>query len=209
MDEDARSDIGLGDGAMSEATPLTPQKQSRTPLLITIGVLVVALIAAGLWWHSFTRTPRYSLGQLTNAVQKKDWDGVQKYVDVDAVVEQLMDVAMGQVLEEDDSGFGALAAGLMESMKPVLAQQVRKALQESVEEGVDSESESASLVGALTANTVKKTTYIGDEALVTVKSEDASGESLELRLRMRRVEDFWRITGIENIEDFLPSGITQ
>jgi len=180
----------------------SPTKRSRLPLLIAVVVAVAVLAGAGLWWRSFTRSPGYSLGQLAKAVQEKDWDGVQKYVDIDEVVDQLMGVAMSQALEEDDSGFGALGAALFESMKPALAKEVKDSFQEAIENGVsDGDSAPSSLAGFLAADKVKSITYIGDEALVTVEIPGDGDKSVDLRLRMKRVDDFWRVVAIENIED--------
>lgn len=179
-----------------------PRKKSRLPQAIVLGVVVLALLGGVFWYVNFTRSPEYSLGQLASAVENKDWDGVEKYVDIEALIGQVVDAATSKALEEDDSGFGALAAGLAQSMKPALVQQVKDSLKEGVEQGPSDEdgAPGGALAGVFIAKKVKSVTYIGDEALVTVEVPDGDS-TYELKLKMKRVDNFWRVVGIENILD--------
>lgn len=114
----------------------------RSPLILAVAaVLVVAIVGgAAWWWVSFTRSPAYSLGRLAAAVQQNNWDGVQKYVDVDSVIGQAVDAAVSKSLEKDTSGLGALVAGLAQSMKPALIQQAKEGFKKSIEQDSTSSS---------------------------------------------------------------------
>ncbi len=191
-------------GEDSASGQLPAVRRSRLPFVVAAVVLAALLVGGGLWWRSFTRSPAYSLGQLAKAVDNKDWDGVQKYVDIEALVNQVVDTALAQSIQDDDTGFGALAAGFAQSLKPSLVQQAKEAFREGVEQDGGS-SEGAPFAGYFSAKKVKSVTYIGDEALVTVEVPDDGGEDFELKLKMKRVDDFWRVVGIENIMD-LPAG---
>lgn len=169
---------------------------------IALSMVVIMLVGAGIWWRNYTTSPGYSLGQLAKSVENKDWDGVQKYVDIEAVVGQVIDVAVSKAVEEDDSGFGAFAAGFAQSMKPGLVQQAKDELRKSIEDGSVSSKGDESLRSYFSAEKVKSVTRIGDEALVTVEVPDGD-KTLDLKLKMKRVDDFWRIIAIENIEDLL------
>lgn len=179
----------------------SPPPRSNLPLLIVLVVVIALIAGAGLWWRNFTTSPSYSLGQLAKAVQDKDWDGVQKYVDTDAIIDQAMDVLASQAPEEVDSGWGVSGAALLDAWKPALKDSIRKA----IEEGGGGSLGSSSLTSILAADRVKSVTYIGDEALVTIEVPRRGGKSMDLKLRMTRFDDFWRITAIENIDD-LPIG---
>ena len=162
---------------------------------------VLLLLGGLLAWRSYTTSPGYSLGQLAVAVERNDWDGVQKYVDLDSLIGQIIDVAVSKTIETDTSGFGALAAGLAQSMKPTLIQQAKDSWRKSVESGSSSSGgTSGNFRPVFAAKRVKSVTRIGDEALVTVEVP-SSGTTYDVRLRMKRVDNFWRVTSIENLSD--------
>jgi len=169
-------------------------------LLVAALLLIVA--AGGLAWVNYTRSPAYSLVMLAGAVQNKDWDGVQKYVDVEAVVGQAVDAAIAKTPGGETGGLGALGVELAPSMKPALVQQAKDALRAAVEQGAVGSGEiQGVLVSVLVARQVKSVTYSGDEALVTVEVPRKSGAPFELRLTMKRVDDSWRVVAVENILD--------
>jgi hypothetical protein len=184
------------------ATPPSRPAKSRTLLIIVALVLIALLVGAGLWWLDYTRSPAYSVGQLAQAVQDRDWVGVQRYVDVQAVVGQAVDAAVSKSLNGDTSGIGSLVTGLAQSAKPALVKQATELLRSSVETRATSSVDGVgSLVGFFAANHVKSVTYLSDaEALVTV-AVPYSGQVFDLRLRMKRTGDHWHVTGIENILD--------
>lgn len=180
-------------------------KKSRGRLVVALmvaGVLLIAVVG-GLVWMNYTRSPAYSLGLLASAAQNRDWDSVQKYVDVEAIVGKAVDAALGKTLKEDTSGLGALGAELAQSTKPALVQQAKEVLRQSIERGAGAILPNRSwLVSSFVVKQVRSVTYIGDEALVTVEVPLKPGAPFELKLKMKRVDDFWRVVAIENILDF-------
>lgn len=173
-----------------------PRRRGRTAVVTAVILLLVAI--AGVAWVNYVRSPSYSLGMLAKAAQDRDWVGVEKYVDVDAAVGQAVDAAVAQGLTGDTSGFGGLVAGLAE-MKPALVQQVKDSLKKSVESGQVPLGGSPGVAAIFTGKQVKSVTYVGTEALVTVEVPQKTGAPFDMRLKMKRVDDFWRITAIENI----------
>lgn len=210
QDSDTRDAQAAGVRSPDSTGGSTGQGKSRVPLMVGVvllGVLLVGGIAGGIWWINFWRSPAYSLGQLANAVQHKNWEGVQKYVDVDSVMGTAVDAAMRKALEQDTSGFGALAAGLAQTMKPALIQQAKEGFKKSVEEGSSSATDTASFSDYFSAKRIKSTTYVGEEAIVTVAVPGESGKEFDLQLRMKRNGNYWRVIAIDNILD-LPGGST-
>jgi Protein of unknown function (DUF2939) len=194
-------------GIAAPATPPSRPAKSRTPLIIAALVLIALLVGAGLWWLDYTRSPAYSIGQLAQAVQDRDWNGVQKYVDIDAVVGQVVDAAVGKSTEGGTSGLEPLLQQLAGSAKPALVQRAKDALRQAIESGGSwSGYGLGSLVGVCAANQVKSVDYIGDEALVAV-AVPYGGKVFDVRLRMKRVDDHWRVTAIENVLDLSVLGL--
>jgi hypothetical protein len=183
------------------ATPPSRRAKSKTSLIVAALVLIAMLVGAGLWWLDYTRSPAYSLGQLAQAVQDRDWNGFQKYVDIEAVVGQVVDAAVSGSVKGDTLGLGSLVTGLANTAKPALVQQAKETLRQSIEASAATAGAAAgSLAGFFIANQVKSVTYVGDEALVTV-AVPYSGKVFDVRLKMKRVDDHWRVTGIENVLD--------
>jgi len=167
-----------------------------------LGALLAAGVAAGVWWLEFTRSPAYSVGQLADAVRQGDWNGVQRYVDVDSVVGQAVDAAVGRSAGQDPSGLGGVVAGLAESAKPALVRQAKESLRLSVERGGTSPTQrSAAFSSYVAAVQVASVRYVGDEALVTLAVPGGAGKVLDLKLRMRRAGDHWRVTRIDDVLD--------
>ena len=191
-----------------QAGTSTPHK-SHAALIVTLALIAILLLAgigAAVWWIDFTHSPAYSIGQLAEAVQRRDWDGVQKYVDIDSVVRQAVDAAVSTAVKQDTSGLAALAAGVAQFTKPALVAQTKQTLRTSVEQGQSTlTTDSISLVGFFAINQVKSVTYVGGDALATVELPLARGKPLELKLRMKRVGDHWRVIAIDNILELLGS----
>ena len=173
-------------------------RRSRAPLIVTLvmlGALLAAGVAAGVWWLEFTRSPAYSVGQIADAVRQGDWNGVQRYVDVASVVGQAVDAAVGR-------SAGGVVAGLAESAKPALVRQAKESLRLSVERGGTSPTQrSAAFSSYVAAVQVASVRYVGDEALVTLAVPGGAGKVLDLKLRMRRAGDHWRVTRIDDVLD--------
>jgi hypothetical protein len=192
--------------AVAATRPSRPAK-SKTSLIVAVVVLVAILAGAGLWWLDYTRSPAYSIGQLAQAAQNRDWIGVQKYVDIEAVVGQVVDAAVSRSVKGDTSGLEPLLRQLAGSAKPALVQRAKDALRQAIESGGSwSGYGLGSPVGVYAANQVKSVTYVGDEALVSV-AVPYGGKVFDVRLRMKRVDDHWRVTAIENVLDLSVLGL--
>jgi hypothetical protein len=186
-----------------ETTPRLARVPKRNVVLAVVAaVVLLAAAIGGVLWIEFTRSPAYSVARLGNAIQNKDWNGVQKYVDVDAVVGQAVDVAVSKAVGGDTGILGELGSQVASSTKPVLAAEAKTLLKQGVEQGLGSVLPNQDvLVSSFVLTQVKSTTYVANEARVTVEVPLKTGAPFELKLRMRRVDDHWRVVAIENVGD--------
>jgi hypothetical protein len=167
-------------------------------LLAALAVVAVAVAVLVLVRGSDTRTPQYSLEQMANAARNKDWDGVQKYIDVDAVTSTFVDAAISNAFGADTSG----TVGADSAMKPKAIQQIKDSLKRRVEDtsGVGT----GDLSEVLYVDKPTSVTYVSeDEALVTVEVPVSAGGTRDIRLRMKRTDDHWRIAAFENAAELL------
>ena len=199
MSNDAAvADIPVGN------VPTGAKHRRFLPLAVALGVVAVVAVVGAVLWLNFTHSPEYSLAQMASAARSKNWDGIQKYMDVDAVTSNLVDVAVAKTLAQDTSGLGALGAGLAQAMKPVLTQQLKDTLKKSVEEATSTAT--GGISGVLSVKSPKSVTYVSnDEVLVTLEMPAKSGGTQDIKLRMKRVDDHWRVTAFENAGDLLGS----
>ena len=178
----------------------------RTPLIAFLVVLLLA-VAGTVAWRGFRQSPRYSVGQLAIAVDDKDWDGFVTYVDVDAVLEQAYDQLADESLPAEGSFFGDIAGSLAESVKPAVLVQAKTALRKAIETGAITPGDGPTPFRELLMVTkVKSVTREGEDALVVVEVPLGKAKNVDPELRMTRVDEFWRVTAIENIAELELAG---
>lgn len=178
-----------------------PPARHRISLWIPIVVVVVLLSTISARWISVIRSPDYSIQRLGSAVEDRDWNGFLKYVDTEAVLGQVVELVVARSAMAEDPDFG----GLSQSAKRDLVHGAKDALREGIEKGGESSRSLGTLGGYLSAKKVKSATRVGDEALVTV---EVAGENrvIDVTLRMKRADNYWRVIRIENLADLPLSG---
>jgi len=180
--------------------------RKRTVLFASLIVVLALLVVAGaVWRYSYIRSPKYSLNQLAQKAAAKDWDGVQKYVDFDAVVSHEVDATTTALVGGSDTWYGAIAAGVAEWAKPTLTRGTKYVMRTGIEMGPDRPETAVELTGLYAAMSVKTVTYEGGQALVTVEAHYGDERTIDFTLRMKRVDDFWRVIAVEDFPE-LQSG---
>lgn len=182
-----------------------PAGRLRTVLWASL-VVVLALLVAFAAWTNYTHSPNYSLAQLARAVADKDWKGVQKYVDVEAVVNQQVDTATTETFGDGDSWHGAVAAKVAEWAKPGLTHGAKDVLHAVVEMGPDRPNAAVDLAGLSATMSIKSVTRQGDHALVSLEAAYGNERAINVKLRMKRVDDYWRVIAIEDIAEAATRG---
>ena len=101
---------------------------------------IIGLLAIAAWGkHVFTGTPKYSLGQLQQAIKEQDATKIEEYVDTEAIASQIIDVSLisiqQQAIKENDI-FGMLgnSFGLTEMIRPQMQAQMEKAIDGGLQE---------------------------------------------------------------------------
>ncbi|WP_210489780.1 DUF2939 domain-containing protein [Rufibacter aurantiacus] len=194
---------------------------------ILLLLVVVALCAGGYWFYNRAKTgPEASIVEIRAALEAKDMEKLQKYVDFkrtsSSIVEQSQNMVVDLLPEELQGAANLLRKGL--KAKNQLTSAVRNQLIQSVEtvsgQKVPEVADVVKLlpVGRLVnEKMLPKLEFEGVDhidrqdsiALVGLKVRPQnSNESLVLELRMLQKEDYWQVVGVNNFGEVLPQLIS-
>lgn len=183
-------------------------RRQRTQL-----VLITALIVAGSIlgaWYYVVGTPKYSLYRLAAAVDARDTEEVERYLDIDRVADNVTDVLLEamkrlrrQTREADPrQRFGdEMAQGLVELMKPTIKARFRDEFREQVRKEVEEGRRETRRVLALpggVAGILKRVRVeqAGKAARLVIQDEEGK-EQIQLRM-VQRSDRRWRIVGMDS-----------
>lgn len=171
----------------------------RTILLVSLIVVLALLVVGGLRWVQYVRSPQYSVEQLARAATAKDWEGVQKYVDVDAVVGDQVDKRIDGTVGGDDTLLGESGDWLGELTKPKATQLAKGMLRTAILAGPNRPGTAVDLAGLFARQSVKSVTFEGDEALVIAEARFGDKRVVRVTLRMKRIDNYWRVVAVEGL----------
>lgn len=198
-----------------------PGRLRRSALLVAVAVFIAAVgVGVMVVVTPNEESPRRSLTRLTEAVEGKDWNGVQRYIDVDAVASNYMATLLANAqgdaaaeasatlgregVKDNDTGMGDSGADSGgTTMNPVFNELFKDSLRKGVESG-SLRSDAGGIASVLLGKKPKDIDYeSADVALVTVEVPAAAGATRVITLRMERVGGLWRITSVANLDDLL------
>jgi hypothetical protein len=165
--------------------------------LIVLGVLLVALVGAYMWWQSFKQSPPYSLALLLDAAQHDDVQAVETMIDTDQIVQGFVPQVM-ENLAGAGSPLSPQARASLTATMPALLPRVRETMRDEIARALKglSQNDSASLPFFVKALGVRQATTVverGDAATVTVKAGERAVE-----LSMHRDGERWKLVTVKD-----------
>lgn len=179
-------------------------------IIFVVGVIVLGgLVSGGYYW--WTGTPEYSIGQIKKAIETHNQDLGLKYIDTDAIVENLW-IDMKSELMSDTSGadgfeiFGTmLGLQLAENMKPVLKEQVQQGVGSWF--SVPAEEEKATEVKEDLEKSGSEFGTIWQKNLKIKKLDNSAyielSDNIKIIFTKKAGERYWVISKIEGFTDTL------
>jgi tetratricopeptide (TPR) repeat protein len=175
----------------------------------------MALAGLGIGYWVWSRSPIYSLKELAKAIKEHDRDNVEKYLDVEGTASDLMDQVISEVAGRDntlnDMANSSFGRGMVELMKPKLAEIVKMSFLKYVETGKFQEGEndigpSQALSPSLSAAAAGRLKFIEvvsvqkDGKIALVELKFILDDKLEVlpQVRMRDRDGYWQIIGIND-----------
>ena len=179
--------------------------------IIITAILLIIISAAGIYYFTYTRTPQYSVIMILRSIKTHNWEMFQKYVDIDEVSGNLLDKTgdfIGEFLNinqsETEGRFKKkIAEKLGDLIKPKVAEEVKKGLEQFIKEGDVKKEPDSSLKKKLILNsklTCEK--QEGEMAIVSLDVKDGERD-INIRLRMKKKDGYWQLVEILNPEEII------
>lgn len=176
---------------------------------LAVILILIVLCAAGAWfaYNSWKESPAYSLAKAGLALQANDSMMIEKYIDIDSVLSDTVDVIVQESLNsygggESNDMMNMMITGFASVMKP----QIVSALKQNILEGIKKNSGNSS-AGEMPKSKIKSLkTLKKDEDLASVEVVlllPESEEEVKLVLGMKKHSNYWRIEKIENLQENL------
>jgi len=175
-------------------------------VFIGIGVIVLlGVIGGGYYW--WTGTPEYSINQIKKAIETHNSELGLKYIDTDAIFENLWTDMKSELMKETEKAEGFEAFGMMlgvqlaESMKPVLKEQFRQGIESwfsAPTEGEPEETTSTKKASGLSTIWQKdlEIKKQGDSAHIELP------DNVKVVLTQKEGERYWVVSEIKGFTDF-------
>ena len=183
--------------------------------IIIIAILVIGVLGYNYWIN----TPQYSLLQIQKSVDTKDRFLFDKYVDTNGIIEDVVEDLSKIFIEEMDTQESSeysffdpqvLAAGLVSLFQPAIENAIEEGFDEFWEDEVGTVELKSDLKNNLDSFEVSYLKRDGKIAKLGLEGQDPdSGETIKIEFKLNKIENYWRITQISNLENILRQNMDQ
>ena len=173
----------------------------KRSLKIMVAVLLLFAVVAGVglffYWQYLKTTPQYSLALLVDAAKRDDLAQVEKLIDSDAVVDDMMPQVVAKAVDRYGRGVpSALVARAVLAttpLMPALKQRVRPELPDLIRR--ETESISRTPFPLLVVGADRYLDIQTDGNMATIKKKDRENAT---EIRMERNGKGWKIVGLRD-----------
>ena len=182
-------------------------------------IIIAAILVIGLFGYNYwINTPQYSLLQIQKSVENKDRLLFEKHVDSQKIIEEIVDDISEMFIDEVDNGqsneYSLLnpafwASGLTSILKPTIESVIEEAFDDFWEHEIEnfdsyeSSSEFGNIVSSFEMSYIKKDGKVAKLGLVAI--DPLTSDEVNLEFKLNKIENYWRITQISNLEELLKS----
>ncbi len=186
--------------------------------IVIVATIVIGIIGYNYWIN----TPQYSLIQIQKSIDEKDRFLFDKHVDTNGIIEEIVEDLSKLFIEgmdtEDSSEYSffnpeVLAAGLVSLFKPAIENAIEEGFDEFWEDKIEiteSKETKYELKNNLDSFQMSYLKKDGKIAKLGLESEDPnSGEIVKIEFKLNKIENYWRITQISNLEELLKQNMDE
>ena len=183
-------------------------------------IIIIAILIIGVFGYNYwINTPQYSLLQIQKSVDTKDRFLFDKYVDTNGIIEEVVEDLSKIFIEEMDTQESSeysffdpqvLAAGFVSLFQPAIENAIEEGFDEFWEDEVGTVELKSDLKNNLDSFEVSYLKRDGKIAKLGLEGADPdSGETIKIEFKLNKIENYWRITQISNLEDTLKQNMDQ
>ncbi len=183
-------------------------------------IIIIAILLIGVFGYKYwINTPQYSLLQIQKSVDTKDRFLFDKYVDTNEIIEEVIEDLSKIFIEEtytqessEHSFFDpqVLAAGLVSLFQPAIENAIEESFDEFWEDEVETVESKSDLKNNFDSFEVSYLNRDGKIAKLGIEGEEPdSGEKIKIEFKLNKIDNYWRITQISNLEDILRQNMDQ
>ena len=182
-------------------------------------IAIVLFITVAVSYNFWINTPQYSLIQIQKSVDTKDRFLFDKYVDTNGIITEIVEDLSKLFIEEMDTEESSeysffdpkvLAAGFVSLFQPAIESAIEESFDEFWEDEIETVETKSELKNSLDSFQVSFLKKEGKIATLALEGEDPdSGEIIKLEFKLNKIENYWRITQISNLEDILRQNMDQ
>jgi len=193
-------------------------------LFIITAIIVIA--AVYFIWDNHKKSPEYTIKQISQSISEKQRLKFEQYVDVDNICKEIVDGFINQTMMEtignSEDGWVALGSALgnklIDNIKPSFKSLLKSSVVESIQNGsFDELFEKSDMELELYLSEIKNVFEINPNDISNYKYEvnndfgilslenrsDILDTALNISFKFEKKEDYWRITGFDNLESYL------
>ncbi|OHX65185.1 DUF2939 domain-containing protein [Flammeovirga pacifica] len=185
-------------------------------LAIALITIFIIILGGGMYMYSMKDTPEVTFLEIKNAIDNKNVEEFNKYVDTDAVLESIVDQYVAYQLDKNN-GEMDISIGLLAMMKPAIISAVKEQVENGILSGDISlpntvEGVSADVIGLLALANGNGANYKGiktrdvsdTQASLTLQIQlDNTDVVNDLVIKLRKVENHWQIFDVQKLGKIL------
>ena len=198
-------------------------KQNKTKNNMKRNIIIVGILAASLFgYNHWLNTPQYSLLQIQKSADTKDTVLFDKYVDTNGIIEEIVeDISIIFIEEMDAEGSSEysfldpkiIAAGFVSLFQPAIEDAIKDSFDQFWEDEVETIETKQPKPGLKNNIDSFEMLYLKKEGKIAelgLKVEDPdSGQITELEFKLNKVENYWRVTQISNLEELFRENLDE
>lgn len=199
----------------------TETRFSNNRIRLVSLVVLVLLLAGGLPYLLWTRSPQYALLRAYQAVSTHDLASFEEFVDIDGLTQDGVDDAVDVLMKPSGDAASSgreMERSLVPLLKPLLVSTLRRQLRDYISTGKVGQEFPADLAAPQAADLLHKVrqrdlrfgglegvTTQGPKATAGLKllSRQAPGQVLVVRLQMNWYHHHWRVNRWDNVAEAL------
>ena len=164
--------------------------------IISYGIPILLLVIGGAVYNYYTHTPIYSLKQAGKAIFANDQMSIEKYIDLDGIVNHIIDEKLSTDREILENPF---ALGMVSLMKPQLVILSKQGILNIFQEVRDrSKKENGKIRYVKDIKTLQND---GKNAIVEIILYGKNHIDINIKIGMHKMNGYWQVTQWFNAEE--------